>query len=444
MVIDRGSFRALRKVASKLVFACVCFGFLLCSSAAWSHPFAVSSFSAHTAGETLRLDFQFDATSVLEFIERKRPALAPAEKLEIDRQKEMFLTYFHDRFSIANAGRTCIPLPESIHYGYQESLDRLQFRVNYTCESALERLQIESTLFLDEENPHHLIGTLHHKRARERYFFTGGERKAEIELERLRQRNSNFAPNGTFRIATPPRRPSAKGDRTYGRNGAANKEHSEPARPDEATGGASRESSDSGSPQNISSFSASFLTFLHQGLLHIFGGLDHLLFVFSLILGLRSWKRLLLVLSSFTLAHSFTLVAGALGWVRVSPQLAEPLIALTIAYVAARGLTHRLRSQPAGKESELALGVTFAFGLIHGFGFGSALQDLGFSGLELVPALIGFNLGVELGQIALVAPIFPLLLWLRRRQPARRSMLWKAGYLVILLVAIAWFVERVV
>jgi hypothetical protein len=141
------------------------------------------------------------------------------------------------------------------------------------------------------------------------------------------------------------------------------------------------------------------------------------------------------VVTSFTVAHSVTLAVGALGVVRISPLIIEPLIALTIIYVAAENV---LRLAPRAR-----LGVTFAFGLVHGFGFSSVLRDLGLQRGQLVPALLGFNLGVELGQLLVVAPLFPLVILLQRRADTYRRVRLSLNASVAV-IACWWFVQRVV
>jgi hypothetical protein len=141
-----------------------------------------------------------------------------------------------------------------------------------------------------------------------------------------------------------------------------------------------------------------------------------------------------MVVTSFTVAHSITLALSTLGWVTIPGRIIEPLIAVTVLAVAVDAV---LRPRASAR-----LAVTFAFGLIHGFGLSNVLRALGLSGRDLAPALLGFNLGVELGQLAIVAPLFPLVIWLRNRQPTyvrARNVL--CGGVAVL--AVFWIVVRV-
>lgn len=154
------------------------------------------------------------------------------------------------------------------------------------------------------------------------------------------------------------------------------------------------------------------LSFIALGVEHIFTGYDHLVFLLGLLLAGSSWKRLLLVVTSFTVAHSVTLALSVLSVVSLPSQWVESAIALSIIVVAALNLL--------GKKSDRRWMLAFAFGLLHGFGFASALGELELSRSELVAALFGFNAGVELGQAALVLLALPLLLLLRRSRFAFR------------------------
>ncbi|MFW6057704.1 MAG: HupE/UreJ family protein [Persicimonas sp.] len=171
-----------------------------------------------------------------------------------------------------------------------------------------------------------------------------------------------------------------------------------------------------------------------QGVLHIVLGLDHVLFVILLLVAARQLRRLLWVVSTFTLAHSITLVASALELVSLSPSVVEPLIALSIAWLAVELLLDR-------KPGKHIFVLTFLFGLLHGFGFSYVLRDnVGLPTDALIPALFSFNLGVELGQIAIVCLAFPLVAWTRKQEWGRRAMVVVAA--LVLLVALYWFVTR--
>jgi hypothetical protein len=152
-----------------------------------------------------------------------------------------------------------------------------------------------------------------------------------------------------------------------------------------------------------------FAACVRLGVEHLLGGYDHLALLVGLLAVSRRFTRVLAVLAAFTLAHSLTLVLATLGGVRLPARLLEPLIAATVVLVAAENLRH-----PDDGPGRWAL--TFAFGLVHGLGFASALAQAGVgrNGAPLALPLIGFNLGVDVGQVALAALVVPALGYLRR------------------------------
>jgi HupE / UreJ protein len=174
-------------------------------------------------------------------------------------------------------------------------------------------------------------------------------------------------------------------------------------------------------------------SFVVLGIEHILTGWDHLLFLFGLLLRGGSWLALAKIVTAFTVAHSITLALAALDLVVLPDRLVEAVIALSIAVVAAENLF----LQPVVSRRWV---VSFCFGLVHGFGFSSALRELGLSSHGLLLSLFGFNAGVELGQALVVAAAIPVLTFVRATRWERR-MVWGSS-LAILLVGAVLFVER--
>ncbi len=190
------------------------------------------------------------------------------------------------------------------------------------------------------------------------------------------------------------------------------------------------------------SLGESLLTYAREGMLHIWSGPDHLLFLFCLLLpglslaagGLRpAGLHALQVITAFTIAHSLTLAAAAADWIVLPEKLVEAGIAASI--MLAAGLV--LRSRGTAHQWKLALG----FGLIHGLGFANGLRELGLSPENFVGTLLAFNLGVEFGQLVVVAGAALLLApWLRSAVAVSRLQVWGAWF--NLLLATGWLVER--
>jgi hydrogenase/urease accessory protein HupE len=176
-----------------------------------------------------------------------------------------------------------------------------------------------------------------------------------------------------------------------------------------------------------------WLDFLRLGIAHILTGYDHLLFLVALLATARGLWSIVKIVTAFTLAHSITLSLASLGLVTIPSRIIEPMIAASIVWVA---LENIFAADP-GRRRAL---ISFGFGLVHGFGFASALQELDLTGMAVARALVGFNLGVEIGQLLFIAAFFPILIWLLAPHRYRLSpSIVSAG---IALMGAYWFVER--
>ena len=176
--------------------------------------------------------------------------------------------------------------------------------------------------------------------------------------------------------------------------------------------------------------------FVPAGIHHILIGPDHLLFLVGLLLLGGSIRRLLLVVSAFTAAHSITLSLAALNLVTPPARLIEPAIALSIVYVGVDNLL-------VGRGRDVRAWIAFAFGFIHGFGFANVLREMNLPSRALGWSLFSFNLGVEIGQLLVVVAVASALIALRSRNEAAGRRLAFAGSLAVILVGAFWFVQRV-
>jgi hypothetical protein len=175
-------------------------------------------------------------------------------------------------------------------------------------------------------------------------------------------------------------------------------------------------------------------TFVPAGIHHILIGPDHILFLCGLLLLGGSLWRLTKIVTAFTLGHSLTLSLASLGIFAPPPSITEPAIALTIVVVGADNLMR-------GDGKDLRALAALLFGLIHGFGFANVLADLGLQPGALAASLVGLNLGVEIGQLAIVATFLPLA-WLLRSTWFYRRVVLVGGSGAIMLVAALWLGER--
>jgi hydrogenase/urease accessory protein HupE len=182
--------------------------------------------------------------------------------------------------------------------------------------------------------------------------------------------------------------------------------------------------------------------FLMHGIEHILFGYDHLLFVFALILIVRSRRVLLMTITAFTIAHSITLALATLGAVHVPRPPVEAAIALSILLLACEIV--RLEHGQGSLTARWPWAVAFSFGLLHGFGFASALTDIGLPRSDVPLALFAFNVGVELGQLAFIGVVLGALTMAKRIRLASvigHRALPAATYVIGILAAF-WFFER--
>ena len=201
--------------------------------------------------------------------------------------------------------------------------------------------------------------------------------------------------------------------------------------------------------EGAASHLSQFGQFLVEGVWHIWIGFDHILFLLCLLLPVvlvhqagkftgvthfrESLREVLWVVTSFTVAHSITLSLAALGYIALPSRLVESAIALSVVLAALNNL------KPVVEHRRWM--VAFGFGLIHGFGFASVLAELGLPSETLVLSLLGFNLGVEAGQLAIVAVFLPLAYILRNTVFYRRGV-FMGGSAITVVIATLWLIER--
>jgi len=187
-------------------------------------------------------------------------------------------------------------------------------------------------------------------------------------------------------------------------------------------------------------------TYTVLGIEHILTGFDHLLFVLALVILVKGLRRLIATVTAFTVAHSLTLVAATLGWVHVPGPPVEAAIALSIVFVAGEIVHSRQGMQ--GLTERFPWIVAFTFGLLHGFGFASALSEVGLPQTAIPVALLFFNVGVEIGQllfIALVLAVIALARRVMRRFAVPQPVwAWRVAPYAIGSVAAFWSIQRIV
>lgn len=181
---------------------------------------------------------------------------------------------------------------------------------------------------------------------------------------------------------------------------------------------------------------STFYSFTRQGFVHVLPlGLDHILFVLGLFFLSRKWKPILYQVSVFTIAHTITLGLATLELISAPSHVVEPIIAASIAVVALENIFF-----PNYRHSRLF--IVFFFGLIHGLGFAGALSAFDLDPTSLVIGLLGFNVGVEFGQLAVIAIVFALTFWLKDERKYRKLAVVPCSTLIALM-GIYWTIERI-
>jgi len=179
------------------------------------------------------------------------------------------------------------------------------------------------------------------------------------------------------------------------------------------------------------SFARAVKQFFILGIEHLITGYDHILFVLALLLGAKSIKQILAVVTSFTAAHTITLMLAGFGVVHLPSRFVESVIALSIIYVALNSLFNK--NNATKHNAPLA----FGFGLIHGFGFAGTLSEMRLDGGQLAASLLTFNVGIEFGQIMIVLLLFPVIHYARRIRWTMPAMT-----ATISIFGLVWFIQR--
>lgn len=313
------------------------------------------------------------------------PQGTPLTTAHVVRGQAALLAYAHQRIAIGDGVHACAPAAGAAHVRHEPTGDVvLAWRIE--CPAALATLVLDYQLFFDRDPLHRGLARIQH-----------GDQAVLAELTAAQRQ---------FRwdLGEPP----------------------------PATG----------------------LAFVQSGVEHIVFGFDHIAFLLALLLavavqrppGMRtgwqtrglgqSWRRTALIVTSFTLAHSLTLIAASLGWIALDSRLVECVIAASIVFVAIENIL-----RPDAPHRYL---VTFAFGLMHGLGFASMLAELLPPSGVVVPLLL-FNAGVELGQLAIVVVLLPLLCLGVRLTGARtyRLVFLPFGSAILATLGALWLIERV-
>lgn len=327
---------------------------------------------------------------------------------EIDRARASIAHGVVDRVRVTGDGAAC---PGSLERAALAEEDGLEIRAVYRCPKPPMKVSIELTLL--EELPY---GHRHIARA-------PGPAEAAPPSASAEPQAAGGAGAAGAADAADIERVLFRSNRTLELQGSGK----EPTEPSAGAGASASPAPPASAP------TPSFVGFFLMGIEHILTGYDHLIFLLGLVLVGGRPRAMLLVITAFTIAHSITLGMAALGVLAPSPRIVEPMIALSIAYVGVENFFV--------KDAEKRWRITFPFGLVHGFGFAGALGEIRLPRAEVPVALVSFNLGVEAGQLAVLALVLPLILAARKREWFKdQGVKLISGAIII--AGLFWFVTR--
>lgn len=330
---------------------------LLAPAAASAHQNSLTPLTLTVEGRIVTATARIDALDLNEAL--ALPSSALPSRADALARAAQGGRYLGARLRLTHAGIPCTPGDASAAVVDRADAWALAVTVPYTCAHRVEAPSVDYALFFDVDPQHRGLATLDGLGAPRQFVFQSDRRRWSVD-------------------ASPPLR-------------------------------------------------AQLGQYLRLGVEHIFTGYDHVAFVVTLLVlaaALRArdaLRHVLSVVTSFTVAHSLTLVSAALGWVVAPARVVEPVIALSILYVAASNLR---RDAPPPRSRAV---TTFAFGLVHGLGFADVLRELGLPARATVPSLLAFNVGVELGQLAVVVALLPLLHAMSARRSFGAQLAWSAA-----------------
>lgn len=362
-----------------LVAAWLLLGPLGFATRALAHAWSISGLTLELRGAAGEQRLELDLPTLATLLALDTDADGRVEDAEIEAARPRVLTYLAQHIALRAGASACRLAPP---HEYRLDDDRLRLAQRVSCPEVVSALDVDNTAFQEDEGGHTFLGSFALNGVRDSHTFRPGSTHAHLLF------------------------------------GAASE-----------------------------TVSGALGAFVVRGMSHIWAGLDHVLFVVSLVLAASSLRELIWVISAFTLAHSVTLSLGALGVLSPPASIVEPAIALSIALVALENLWLSWRQTPSADApaSRRSLwqraAIVFAFGLGHGFGFSGELSELGLRSYDLARALIGFNLGVEIGQLAVVLPLYLVLRWLSRTARVRRALVIGVSC-VVLGLSTLWFFER--
>jgi hydrogenase/urease accessory protein HupE len=384
----------------KLLFIFLGF-FLLAGSISPSlvnaHAYSVSYTTIEIGDNETNFVFSIDSLSIIELIEDiDRNGDEELSKKEVDEESEHLDELIHHRLAFEQNNLAQEPELEKMELEEREGKQFLSFYLTYPGYSIGDTISFTDGLYTNDPDTNYVnLISFDYKGTSSQGIIQGKNRTWTILLSETQQEQSD--------------------DSSQGEGQQQDKQ------PRENTN------------ETVAAGSTSWFAFLKLGMLHILTGYDHLLFLLVLLLRKQTFKQYVAIITSFTIAHSITISLAVLGIVTLPSRFVEATIAFSICYVALENIFR--------KEINYRWGLTFLFGLIHGLGFANILKEMNIPKSDLAVALLNFNIGIEIVQLAIVVLLLPLLIYIQKQEYYGKIV--KIGSIIITLLGAFWLIERI-
>lgn len=362
-----------------------------------AHAYSASYTNIKMNHERTEFIFSIDTLSVIELIEGiDENENKDLEKSEIKANKHDLEEFVHDHLSLDVNNRQQEPTLEKMDLEKKEDKNYLTYHLTFPAFAAGDTLSFNDGLYMNDPatNYVNLIS----------FEFAGTTGQAILQGKER---------TWTILLA------EAQEEQTQDGQNAQPDENQEQQDQPEVT-------------SQVETTNSTRFSFFKLGLLHILTGYDHLLFLLALLLRKQTFKQYAAIITSFTIAHSITISLAVLGVITLPSRFVESVIAFSIVYVALENIFR--------KEIRNRWGLTFLFGLIHGLGFANILKEMNIPKSDLAVALVNFNIGIEVVQLALVLLVLPLLTYMFKLKSSK--MIIRIGSIIVAALGAFWLIER--
>ncbi|MDM5329811.1 HupE/UreJ family protein [Neobacillus sp. CF12] len=374
--------------------ALLLFTWTLAPSITQAHAYSASYTTIKINSEETIFTFSIDTLSIIELIEDiDKNKNNDVEKSEMEEESHHLEELVHDHTTLDVNNRQQEPTLEKMVLEKKEDKNFLTFHLRYPAFSAGDTLSFNDGLYVNDPNTNYInLISYEFAGTTSQAILQGKERTWTILLTESQEEQSLDG-------QTPPTNES--------------QEQPEVAPTEETS-------------------NSSWFSFFKLGMLHILTGYDHLLFLLALLLRKQTFKQYAAIITSFTIAHSITISLAVLGIITLPSRFVEAVIAFSIVYVALENIFR--------KEIKHRWGLTFLFGLIHGLGFANILKEMNIPKADLAVALVNFNIGIEVVQLALVLLVLPLLTYMFKLKTS--GTIIKVGSIIVAALGAFWLFER--